>query len=226
MKTLLSTCLSRIVLITSALPFCICITVQPVKCCCFYGKTNSCNRSTSRKRAPPSGLRCTFIYKWQSTVCVAWNKNKAVTVAQGWFIHLMCKLIVLNPAYQITNTNGYDFGRCPANTKENATRILCERYNDERTDITGYIFMLQQQLDMINAGINTGEQETHMNQAFQERAEERPPTISSSSLRHVHVYELVTTTQGALRLLSASQAYSSVVWAQLIDGREQKRRVG
>lgn len=42
----------------------------------------------------------------------------------------------------------------------------------------------------------------------------------------MHVYELVTTTQGALRLLSASQAYSSVVRAELIDGRERKRQVG
>lgn len=42
----------------------------------------------------------------------------------------------------------------------------------------------------------------------------------------MHVYELVTTTQGALRLLSASQAYSSLVRAELIDGRERKRQVG
>lgn len=42
----------------------------------------------------------------------------------------------------------------------------------------------------------------------------------------MHVYEVVTTTQGALRLLSASQAYSGVLWAELIDGQEQKRQVG
>lgn len=42
----------------------------------------------------------------------------------------------------------------------------------------------------------------------------------------MHVYELVTTAQAALRLLSASQAYSSVVRAELIDGWEWKRQVG
>lgn len=42
----------------------------------------------------------------------------------------------------------------------------------------------------------------------------------------MHVYEPVTTAQGALRLLSASQAYSSVVRAEPIDGREWKRQVG
>lgn len=42
----------------------------------------------------------------------------------------------------------------------------------------------------------------------------------------VHVYDLVPATQGAPRLLSASQAYSGVAWAELIDGQEPRRQVG
>lgn len=41
----------------------------------------------------------------------------------------------------------------------------------------------------------------------------------------VHVDEAVATTQGAPRLLSASQAYSSVVWARA-DGRTGAEKAG
>lgn len=82
---------------------------------------------------------------------------------------------------------------------------------------------------MINAGLSTAEQEKHTSQAFREGAEEGPSTISFSSLQCwgvSRVFGAVAGTQGAPKLLSASQAYSSVVWADLIDGREQKRWVG
>lgn len=83
---------------------------------------------------------------------------------------------------------------------------------------------------MIAAGTSRGEQETCTSQAFQERPSasrsDQPgegedalpifsPVLAGWSREHLleqtgvdmHVYELVTSTQGAGRLLSASQAH-------------------